>query len=64
MAKTVDPDQTAPQEQSDQGLQLLVGLFCLNILESTKALDKAYNLNRFITCVASTIYFVDGEFCQ
>ena len=30
--KSVDPDQTAPEEQSDLGLQCLHGQFCLVIL--------------------------------
>ena len=30
MVNSVDPDQTAPQEQSDQGLHCLLRPICLN----------------------------------
>ena len=32
VANIVDPDQTAPKEQSDQGLHCLLRPVCLNIL--------------------------------
>ena len=33
MADSVDPDQTAPQEQSDQGLHYMLRSVCPNIIK-------------------------------
>ena len=50
MAKSVDPDQTAPEEQSDQGLQCLPKHLCPNILgnQSILCTFSAYKYSPYI----------------
>ena len=40
IANSIDPDQTAPKEQSDVGLHSLLRHFCSNILDKQSELQK------------------------
>ena len=51
IANSVDPDQTAPLEQSDLGLHCLHMPFCQTFRCSKFLGHLLYMLNRFIGCV-------------
>ena len=52
-ANSVGPDQTAPQEQSDQGLHCLLKYFCAIILAVLVWLCKAFIFLVICECVLS-----------
>ena len=65
MANSIDPDQTAPQEQSDQNLHCLFRNICPNIYNFYgKSIYCMYNLELASVRFPCASYWTIQRFCK